>query len=76
MTNIKNLDTNLLSINQMTFTSPGCVVYDIEYFKNLDGVNFLYIVFNDVDAYFECIDKNKYLVFALTNENREALENC
>ena len=43
--------------------------------KNLDGVNSLYLVFNDVDAYVECIDENKYLGFTLTNKNREALEN-
>ena len=30
MTNIKNLDTNLLSINQITFTNTGSIVYDIE----------------------------------------------
>ena len=75
MTNIKNLDTDLLTINQMTFISTDSVVYEIEYLKNLDGVNFLYLVFNDVDAYFECIDENKYLVFALTDKNRQALEN-
>ena len=56
----------------MTFTSTDSVAYEIEYFKNLDGVNSLYLVFNDVDAYFECIDKNKYLVFDLTDKNREA----
>ena len=72
MTNIKNLDTNLLSINQMTFDS---VVYDIEYFKNLDDINSSYLVFKDVDAYFECIDEHKYLVFALTDKNEEASEN-
>ena len=44
MTNITGLDTNLLGINQMTFTSTDSVVYDIEYFKNLDGVNYLYLV--------------------------------
>ena len=74
MTSIKNLDTNLLGINKMTFTSTGSVGYGIEYFKNLDGVNSLYLVFNDVDAYFECIDENKYLLFTLTDKNREALE--
>ena len=74
-TNIMYLDTNLLSINQISFTSTDTVVYEIEYFKNLDGVNSLYLVFNDADAYFDCIDKNKYLVFALTDKNREALEN-
>ena len=35
----------------------------------------MYLGFNDVDAYFERIDENKYLVFALTDKNREALEN-
>ena len=69
MTNIKNLDTNLLGINQMTFTRTDSFAY--EYFKNLDGVNFLYLVFNDVDAYFKCIDENKYLVFALTDKIRK-----
>ena len=56
-------------------TNTDFVVYDIEYFKNLDSANSLYLVFNDVDAYFECIDENKYLVFALTDKKREALEN-
>ena len=56
MANIKNLDTNLLGTNQITFTNTGSVIYYIEYFKNLDGINSLYLVFNDVDAYFECID--------------------
>ena len=75
MTNIKNLDTNLLCKNQIAFTNTGSIVYDIEYFKNLDCVNSLYLVFNDVDAYFEYIDENKYLIFTLTDKNREALEN-
>ena len=35
----------------------------------------MYLVLIDVDAYFECIDENKYLVFALTDKNRESLEN-
>ena len=29
MTNIKNLNTNLLSMNQISFTRTDCVVYDI-----------------------------------------------
>ena len=75
MINIMKLDTNLLSINQIAFTNTDAVVYEIKYFKNLDGVNPLYFVFNDVDAYFKCIDEDKYLVFAATEQNREALEN-
>ena len=34
----------------------------------------MHIVFNDVDACFECIDENKYLIFTLTDKNREALK--
>ena len=75
MTNIMNIDTNLLGTNQISFTSTDIVVYEIEYFKNLDSINSLYLVFNDVDTYFECIDENKYLVFASTDKNREVLEN-
>ena len=74
MINIMDLDTNF-SINQISFTSTDIIIFEIEYFKNLDGVNSLYLVFNDLDAYFECIDENKYLVFALTDKNREVLEN-
>ena len=42
---------------------------------NLDGVNSLQFVFNDVDAYFEENNENKYLVFTLPNKNKEAVEN-
>ena len=62
MTNIIDLDTNLLNINQISFTSTYIVAYEIEHFKNLEDVNSFYLVFNDVDASFECIDGNKYLV--------------
>ena len=33
------------------------------------------LIFNDVDAHFEEYNENKCLVFALTDKNREALEN-
>ena len=61
MTNIKNFDANLLGINQVAFTSTDSVIYDIEYFKNVDGVNSLYLLFNDVDVYFEENNENEYL---------------
>ena len=35
----------------------------------------MYLVFNKEDAYFECIEEDKYLVFALTDKNEKALEN-
>ena len=49
-------------------------IYGIEYFKNSDNKNSLYLVFNNVDAYTEEYNENKYLVFALTDKNKEALE--
>ena len=75
MTNIKNFDSNLLSIDQISFKNIECVIYDIEYFKNLDNKNSLYLVFNNVDAYIEENNENKYLIFASTDKNKEALEN-
>ena len=83
MTNIKKLNTNLLGINQISFTSTESVVYDIylkdlliyEYFKDLDGLTSLYLVFNHADVYFKENNENKCLIFASTNKNKEALEN-
>ena len=38
MTNIKNFGLNLLSINKTSFEeNTNCVIYEIEYFKNLDS---------------------------------------
>ena len=51
MINIKNFDPNLLSIDQVSFKGADCVIYGIEYFKNFDNENSLYLVFNNVDAY-------------------------
>ena len=75
MTNIKNFDLNLLNIDQIPLKRTDCVIYDIEYFKNLNSKNSLYLVVNNVDAYVEENNKDKYLVFALTDKNKEALEN-
>ena len=75
MINIKNFDPNLLSIDQISFETTDCVIYDIEYFKNLESKNSLYLVFNNVDPYIEENNENKYLIFASTDKNKEALEN-
>ena len=67
--------------DQVSFKkSTDCVSYCIEYFKNLYSSNSLYLVFNNVDAYIEGNSteekkENKYLTFASTDKNREALEN-
>ena len=53
MTNIKILDSNLWSINQISFKCTHDVNYFIEIFtmKRFDSANSLYLVFNNVDAY-------------------------
>ena len=43
--------------------------------KSLDNEHFLYLVFNNVDAYIEKINEDKYFIFASTNKNKESLEN-
>ena len=54
MTNVKNFDPNVLSIDQVSFVkNTDCVIYENEYFKNFDSANSLFLVFNNVDAYIE-----------------------
>ena len=77
MTNIKNFDPNLFSVGQLLFKkSADCVIYYIEYLKNLGKENSLCLAFNDVDTYIEENNENKYLIFAFTDKNKEVLENC
>ena len=79
MTNIKNFDPSLLSRDQISFKkNTDCVIYEIEYFKNLNSENSLYLAFNNVDAYIECNspeenNENKCLIFASEDKNKEAL---
>ena len=46
MTNIKNFDPGLLSINQITYKNTDDVIYGIEYItmNSSDGAKFLYLV--------------------------------
>ena len=76
MSNIKNFDPNLLNIDQISFENNDSVIYEIEYFKNLDSSNSLYLVFNDLDAYIEKSGENRYLIFTSADKNGKALENC
>ena len=55
----------------MSFTSTDCVICCVI----SDGVNSLYLVSDHVDAYIEEYKENKYLVFSLTDKNKEALDN-
>ena len=76
MTNNKNCHPSLLSIDQTSFESIDSVIYDIEYItmKSLDNENSFYLIFNNVDAYIEENNEDKYLIFASIGKNKEALE--
>ena len=53
MTNIGDFDLSLLNIDQKAFKSNDSIIYDIKYIKNLNGLNSLYLLFNNLDAYIE-----------------------
>ena len=74
MTNINDFDSNLVNVNQVVFES-SIIMYDIKYIKDLQSLNSLYLVFNNLDAYFEKCGKDKYLIFASTEKNKQMLEN-
>ena len=72
MTNIKNLDTSFISINEVSFVNDKVAInYEIEYSEDGNDAYPLYLVFNSVDGYFLCADnKMKYLAFAPTEKNK------
>ena len=82
MINIKIFDPNLLKITKLSFR--GVLSVNIYYLKyvtmksldhiNIDNENFLYLIFNKVDGYIEESNGIKYLAFASTDENKEALK--
>ena len=86
MINIKNFNPSLLSIDKLLFKSTDAVIYHIEYIimksldnENIDSGNSLYLIFNNVDGYIECnstkeSNEDKYLIFAPTDKNKEALD--
>ena len=58
MTNIRNLDPNLASINKISYKNTDAAVYNIKYImmesinnQNIDSKNPHCLVFNNVDAY-------------------------
>ena len=64
MINVKKLNTNLVGLEKIF--PDGAASYDIYQ---------THIVFNNLDIYFECVNEEKYLVFALTDKNLDILEN-
>ena len=63
---LKKLNTNLVGLEQILVFPDGAVS---------DDIYPTHIVFNNVDIYFECVNEEKYLVFALTDKNLDILEN-
>ena len=53
MTNISDFDTSFLIIDQVLFKKSKLISYEIKYIKDLNRSNSFYLVFNNLDAYFE-----------------------
>ena len=70
MKNINDLDTSLLNIDEVLFESNKLIMYGIKYIKNLNNLNYLYLVFNNLDAFIEKSDENRNLIFASTEKNK------
>ena len=62
MTNIKRLDISLVSVNQISFINDDAANYEIEYYDNYVNTYPFYLVFNDVDVYYSCVDEEKCLI--------------
>ena len=70
MTNINDFDPSLLNIDEVLFESNKLIMHNIKYFKNLNSLNTLYLVFNNLDAYIENGGENRYLIFASREKNK------
>ena len=83
--NLKNFDPSLLNLHKKSLMDIS--IYYIEYitkgiyiakgisdYENITSVNPLYLITDDVDGYIEENDKNKYLSFAPTDNNKEVLK--
>ena len=68
-------DPNLLNIDEASFKSDELVMYDIKYIKNWSSLNYLYLVFNNLDTYIEKSGENKFLIFSSTEKNKMMLKN-
>ena len=66
---IKHIDLNLLSINKKCIKNRD-VAHEIKYINELP----LCLSFSDADAYIIEGNKNKYLIFASTENNRKMLK--
>ena len=75
---IKDFDLNLLSINKKCMKNTDVAIHEIKYIitqsinnQNIDNAVPLCLSFSDVDAYINEENENKYLIFALTENNKK-----
>ena len=71
----------MLNINKTYAKNTDAVIYEIKYImmqsinnQNIDREVPLSLSFSNVDAYIIEENENKYLIFALTENNKEVLE--
>ena len=60
MNNISDFDPSLLNVDSLKFKSNNSISYYIKYIKNLNNSNSFYLVFNNLGAYIEKTNDNKY----------------
>ena len=77
----KKIDPNLLNIKKIYAKITDAVIYEIEYIimqsinnQNIDREIPLCLSFNNVDAYIIEESESKYIIFALTENNKKVLE--
>ena len=81
MINNKRSDSSLLVIDKISFKSIDAVTYHIKCITmksldhgNIECENSLLSFVNNVDGYIEKENEDKYLIFASTDQNKEALK--
>ena len=78
--NIKNFDPNNITIDKKSYKNIFIyyigyeMIKDSKYIK-IYSVNPLYLIFRNINGYFEEINKNKYLTLVCTNESKEKIRN-
>ena len=77
--NIKNFDANNIKIDEKSYRNifiyyTGHVTVKGSKYVKINSVNPLYLVFNNVNRYFEEINENEYLTLVPTNENKEKIK--
>ena len=77
--NMKYFDPSNIKIDEKLY--KNILIYYIGYvtikdskYVKINSVNSLYLIFNEVNGYFEEINGNNYLTLVPTNENKEKIK--